>query len=148
MASPGSSLRLSRCSSQQFPARRLPFSRNDVERLVVETIEDGLDDWVSLDWLITNTARVVPEDSDRFARFFAAVLGYLLRKGLMVVGEIGDTGIEPWPPAAVEDDRGPRRSRLPSSQLDTPARAVLARQDAGRGEPPAELGSATRSWWG
>lgn len=107
-------------------------ARNDVERVV------------PLDWLIADTARVVPENSDRFARFFASVLGYLLREGLMVVGEIGDTGFEPWPPAAVEDDRGPRRSQLPSSQLDTPARAVLARQHAGRGEP----GSATRSWWG
>ncbi|WP_167756524.1 hypothetical protein [Amycolatopsis sp. CFH S0740] len=141
MASPGSSLRLSRCSSQQFPARRLPLSRNDVERVVVDTIADSLDDWVPLDWLIANTARVVPENSDHFTGFFASVLDYLLREGLMVVGEIG---FEPWPPAAVEDDRGPRRSQLPSSQLDTPARAVLARQHAGRGEP----GSATRSWWG
>ncbi|MGW4399060.1 hypothetical protein ACWEHA_27565 [Amycolatopsis nivea] len=76
---------------------------NEVERVVAETIEDGLDDWVPLDWLITNTARVVPEDSDRFTGFFASVLGYLLREGLMVVGEIGNTGFEPWPPAAVED---------------------------------------------
>lgn len=103
MASPGSSLRLSRCSSQQFPARRLPLSRNDVERVVVDTIADSLDDWVPLDWLIANTARVVPENSDHFTGFFASVLDYLLREGLMVVGEIG---FEPWPPAAVEETVG------------------------------------------
>lgn len=46
---------------------------------------------------------MIPEDSDRFAGFFASLLEYLLREGLMVVDEIGDTGFEPCPPAAVEE---------------------------------------------
>ncbi|ATY13723.1 hypothetical protein CU254_27295 [Amycolatopsis sp. AA4] len=73
------------------------------EQAVAPTLDEGLDDWVPVDSLIWNASQVVPKDSDRFAGFFAAVLGYLLREGLMVVGEIGDTGFEPWATLSVED---------------------------------------------
>ncbi|WP_409186232.1 hypothetical protein F9C11_19165 [Amycolatopsis sp. VS8301801F10] len=77
--------------------------RQEIERVAAPTLDEGLDDWVPVDSLIWNVSQVVPKDSDRFAGFFAAVLGYLLREGLMVVGEIGDTGFEPWAASSVED---------------------------------------------
>ncbi|MGW7533294.1 hypothetical protein [Amycolatopsis sp. NPDC054798] len=75
----------------------------EIEQVVAPTIEDGLDDWVPVDSLIWNASQVVPKDSDRFAGFFASVLGYLLREGLMAAGEIGGTGFEPWTTSSVED---------------------------------------------
>ncbi|MET9261286.1 hypothetical protein [Amycolatopsis sp. NPDC004079] len=76
---------------------------HEIGRVVAPTLDEGLDDWVPVDSLIWNAFQVVPRDSDRFAGFFASVLDYLLREGLMVVGEIGDTGFEPWPASSVED---------------------------------------------
>ncbi|OLZ47245.1 hypothetical protein [Amycolatopsis keratiniphila] len=74
----------------------------EIERAVAPTLDDGLDDWVPVDTLIWNAIQVVPKDSDRFAGFFATVLDYLLREGLMIVGDIGDTGFEPWT-SSIED---------------------------------------------
>ena len=74
----------------------------EIERAVAPTLDRALDDWVPVDTLIWNAIQVVPEDSDRFAGFFATVLDYLLREGLMIVGDIGDTGFEPWT-SSIED---------------------------------------------
>ncbi|WP_409491102.1 hypothetical protein [Amycolatopsis sp. cmx-11-12] len=74
----------------------------EIELAVTPTIEEGLDDWVPVDSLIWNTFQIVPRDSDRFAGFFTSVLDYLLREDLMVVGDIGDTGFEPWT-SSIED---------------------------------------------
>lgn len=75
----------------------------EIERVVAPALDEGLDDWVPVDTLIWNARQVVPRDSDRFAGFFASVLDRLLREELMVVGEIGNTGFEPWPAATVAD---------------------------------------------
>ncbi|MET9259524.1 hypothetical protein [Amycolatopsis sp. NPDC004079] len=75
----------------------------EIERAVAPTLDEGLDDWVPVDTLIANAIQVMPETDDRFAEFFASVLDFLLREDLMVVGEIGNTGFEPWPSTTIED---------------------------------------------
>ncbi|MET8997269.1 hypothetical protein [Amycolatopsis sp. NPDC004169] len=74
----------------------------EIERIVAETLWDGVDDYVSLDSLIWNTREVVPLSDDRFVEVFRAVLDFLLRDGLMVVGDLGKTGFEPWT-STIED---------------------------------------------
>ena len=75
----------------------------EIERAAAPVLDRALDDWVPIDTLIWNTLQVVHEGSDRFERFFASVLDWLLREDLMIVGEIGNTGFEPWPDAPVEN---------------------------------------------
>ena len=68
----------------------------EIDQVVATTLADGLDDWIPIDWLIANALDVVPQFSVHFKAFFTSALDFLLRNDLMVVGELGKVGFEPW----------------------------------------------------
>ena len=74
----------------------------EIEQVVGLTLDEGLDDWIPVESLIWSVCQAVAGDSNRFAELLASVLDCLLREELMIIGEIGDTGFEPWPATAIE----------------------------------------------
>lgn len=74
----------------------------DPDDLVRVALDAGLDDWVMLHtvvWLGRDAAAETGADSPVMVR---ALVERLLTDGLMVAGEIGETGFEPWAVAADE----------------------------------------------
>ncbi|MFG2577247.1 hypothetical protein [Streptomyces sp. NPDC048481] len=68
----------------------------DSKAIIRDLLVEGLDDWVPVDRLIW-LAREESEQSGGDFRFLAIeLLTELMRDGLMEIGELGDTGLEPW----------------------------------------------------
>ncbi|MFF0067218.1 hypothetical protein ACFYRC_38135 [Streptomyces sp. NPDC005279] len=73
----------------------------DNEVIIRELLVEGLDDWVPVDRLIGLAREAAEPSSGDFRALAGEVLADVVRGGLMAVGEIGDTGFEPW---AGDDD--------------------------------------------
>jgi hypothetical protein len=72
----------------------------DDDEVVVEFLEDGLDDWVSLHNVVWFTTRGdITEDSKARA---IQILNRLYSSDLMVPGDLGDAGFEDWQGAVDE----------------------------------------------
>ena len=74
-----------------------------VEWIADEVLTEGLDDWVLVDTLIGVAHEAVKGAGGDFRPLAAGAIEYLIRNGLMVAGDIGNTGFEPWtdPPPAM-----------------------------------------------
>jgi hypothetical protein len=68
-----------------------------VEWVADEVLVEGLDDWVLVDTVIGAAHEAVEGDGGDFRPVAVAAIDYLIGNGLMVAGDIGDTGFEPWP---------------------------------------------------
>ena len=76
---------------------------SDVETIADEILAEGLDDWVPVDTVIGSAREAAARAGSNFKRLAAATTGYLIEGGLMVAGDLGAEGFEPWPepPAAM-----------------------------------------------
>ncbi|GLY50590.1 hypothetical protein [Lentzea sp. NBRC 102530] len=70
----------------------MPSSQEAVRELLL----DGVDDWVSLDRIIWAARQVSESSSADFGDEFRDLLDTLVRGGLVVPGELGDSGFERW----------------------------------------------------
>lgn len=71
--------------------------------LVEEVIVEGLDDWVQLDDVVWFGRRADPHGD--FRGLVRTLVEELLRPGLMVPGDVGDAGFEPWTTSPEESVR-------------------------------------------
>lgn len=71
--------------------------------LVDEVIVEGLDDWVQLHDLVWHS-RLAQPDGD-YRSLVRALVEELIHQGLMVPGDLGETGFEPWTTAPEESVR-------------------------------------------
>ncbi|MFF7634365.1 hypothetical protein ACFZB9_14610 [Kitasatospora sp. NPDC008050] len=69
----------------------------DIDGIVREILREGLDDWVPVDTLLWYVRQESPAPEESFKATFVETIRYLLSEGLMLVGEIGESGFEPWP---------------------------------------------------
>lgn len=60
-----------------------------------ELLEAGLDDWVSLHDAVHIGSQGQPSDAAKAT--VLSLLGQVYRDGLLVPGELGDSGFEDWP---------------------------------------------------
>ncbi|WP_330271725.1 hypothetical protein OG205_32370 [Lentzea sp. NBC_00516] len=58
---------------------------------------DGLMDWVSVDMAIGCAREAAAENGGDFKSIAIAVIEHLLLGGLMVPGDLGESGFEAWP---------------------------------------------------
>ncbi|KUO05179.1 hypothetical protein [Streptomyces caeruleatus] len=68
----------------------------DSEAIVRELLVEGLDDWVPVDRLVGLAREESERSGTDFRSLAVRLLGDLVKDGLMDVGELGDTGFEPW----------------------------------------------------
>ncbi|MEY9950015.1 hypothetical protein [Kitasatospora sp. GAS1066B] len=64
------------------------------ENVALEVLREGADDWVPIDALLWH-ARAVSGGED-FRRVAIESLAFLMTRGLAMVGDIGESGFEPW----------------------------------------------------
>ena len=57
----------------------------------------GLDDWVMFDTLLYYAREAAVDSPGAYKQTAIDTLEYLLKNHLVAVGDIGDTGFEPWP---------------------------------------------------
>ncbi|MGC4987498.1 hypothetical protein ACLQ18_44230 [Streptomyces sp. DT193] len=62
-----------------------------------ELIEEGLDDWVPVDTLLGLAEDMAEDRGAKFRGVAVDLLTLLLNSGLMDVGDLGESGFEPWP---------------------------------------------------
>lgn len=67
---------------------------NEIGRAV---LREGLDDWIPVDTLLWYVRQEHPSTEESFKATFIETARYLLGEDLMLVGEIGESGFEPWP---------------------------------------------------
>ncbi|MCX5205927.1 hypothetical protein OG897_31430 [Streptomyces sp. NBC_00237] len=72
------------------------------ERILLEILTDCLDDWIPVDRVIGYAEEAVEEYGGQPPAVFRALLGTLLERALVTVGDIGDSGYEPWDGTASE----------------------------------------------
>ncbi|WP_253772853.1 hypothetical protein [Goodfellowiella coeruleoviolacea] len=73
---------------EDFPAKE--------ESIIREVLLEGLDDWVPVDRVIGMARELAEEDGEEFRGLATSVLELVLRRELMTVGEIGESGFESW----------------------------------------------------
>lgn len=74
----------------------------NIESIIDDILAEGRDDWVPVDRVISAAREVVEDTGSDFKPVAAAVIERLVLGGLMVAGEIGDSGFEVWPKTPVE----------------------------------------------
>jgi hypothetical protein len=68
----------------------------DSKAIIRELLVEGLDDWVPVDRLIWLAREESEQSGGDFRSLAIELLTELMRDGLMDIGELGDTGFEPW----------------------------------------------------
>ena len=68
----------------------------EIESIIDTLLREGLDDWLPVDTLLWHVREAFPAPPDRFKNLVPAVLHRLLADRLMVVGDLGESGFEPW----------------------------------------------------
>jgi hypothetical protein len=68
----------------------------EIDEIADEVLREGVDDWVPIDVLLWYAQQASHGSQDSFEKLVAMVLEFLLSNGLMLVGEIGDSGFESW----------------------------------------------------
>ncbi|MFD4672879.1 hypothetical protein ACFWNN_24345 [Lentzea sp. NPDC058450] len=68
-----------------------------VESIAVEMLIEGLTDWVLVDTAIGYAHETVEDSGGDFKPVATAVIEHLLLGGLMVPGDLGESGFEAWP---------------------------------------------------
>ncbi|MFF8861234.1 MULTISPECIES: hypothetical protein [unclassified Streptomyces] len=66
------------------------------EYVIGELLEEGLDDWVPVDRLIGLAQETVERSGRDFRDVARETLTQLLGRGLMEVGDLGESGFEAW----------------------------------------------------
>ncbi|MEY9845240.1 hypothetical protein ABH940_002310 [Streptacidiphilus sp. BW17] len=66
------------------------------EEIIKELVLEGLDDWVPVDRVLDLVRETLPASNDAFKKEVGAVIEELLSQEIMTVGDIGETGFEPW----------------------------------------------------
>ena len=67
-----------------------------VEEISYALLREGVDDWWPIDVLLWHAREASPDPADSFKEVAVSVLGFLLSQDLATVGEIGESGFEPW----------------------------------------------------
>lgn len=73
------------------------------ENIVRELLVEGLDDWVPVDRLIGLVRESEGLRDKEFKEAATGVLDHVLRRELMAVGELGESGFEAWPGTVEEN---------------------------------------------
>ena len=76
---------------------------SDVEAIAAEVLAEGLDDWIPVDTVIAAAREIAQRSGVDFTPLAIAAIDHLIEGGLMIAGDLGEEGFEPWPgpPAAV-----------------------------------------------
>ena len=67
-----------------------------IEDIAAKVLAAGLDDWVMFDTLLYYAREATADSPDAYKQTAIDTLEYLLINGLVTVGDIDDTGFEPW----------------------------------------------------
>lgn len=76
---------------------------SDVEKVTTGILAEGLDDWIAVDTVLGYAREAAARSGTDFEPLATATIDYLIEGGLMVAGDLGAEGFEPWPepPAAM-----------------------------------------------
>ncbi|GLU50523.1 hypothetical protein [Nocardiopsis ansamitocini] len=75
------------------------------EEIIAEILDEGLDDWIPIDGLISLVKREGKESEEDLRNATIRILRLLLEGRMVTVGELGESGFESWP-ESVDDAEG------------------------------------------
>ncbi|MCO5968918.1 hypothetical protein [Actinoallomurus soli] len=68
----------------------------EAHEIADEVLREGADDWVPLDSLIWYARESASNSGSDFKRLAIEALEFLLSEELVLVGDLGESGFEPW----------------------------------------------------